>query len=393
MLLRHLHWYSDQSEGEGDLRITRGLIKEIGKGLAPGFRERVIDLRDCLALPGLVNAHDHLDFNLLPIPGHPPYSNFIDYAQEIYRPDEPPVCAMLRVPLRARLQWGGYKNLLSGVTSVCHHNAHHRSLGKNFPIRVVKTPWSHSLSYSTGPVGDFRRARGKPFIIHAAEGTDSKARSEIKELDRLGMLESNTIIVHGVAVREQEIGALERAGSALIWCPTSNMNLFGHTAPIEQLSGRVPLALATDSILTGSTTLFDEIRAAHATGLAGPDEILRMVTSCPAAILRLPAGAGSLRAGTAADLIVLPDLRDRPSDTLLCSHPQDLNLVMIGGEMHLAEPAISGLPPNVEIAGKPRYIKGNVAKLKGRIAGRMRTSTSAVAETPLWQMLQPLGQH
>ena len=54
---------------QGDIRITGGAIEEIGKGLAPRIREESIELRDYLALPGLINPHDHLDFNLLPIPG------------------------------------------------------------------------------------------------------------------------------------------------------------------------------------------------------------------------------------------------------------------------------------------------------------------------------------
>ena len=91
MLLRDLHWYSREKDGRGDIRITRGNIEEIGRGLAPRRGEKVIDLRDSLALPGLINVHDHLELNLLPIRGHPPYSNLSGYVADVYRPEESPL--------------------------------------------------------------------------------------------------------------------------------------------------------------------------------------------------------------------------------------------------------------------------------------------------------------
>ena len=173
--------------------------------------------------------------------------------------------------MRDRMLWGGYKNLISGVTTVCHHNPYHPVCENGFPVRVVKdVAWTHSLTYSKDPVGDFKKAQGRPFVIHAAEGVDDSARLEITELQRLGILRENTVIVHGVGVKNEEIKRLQRAGAALIWCPSSNIRLFGKTAPIDQMSGRVLVTLGTDSLLTANPTLFHELRAALDTGLATP---------------------------------------------------------------------------------------------------------------------------
>ena len=389
MLLRHLHWYSDGKDGSGDIRVTGGRITDLGKNLTAGFLERVIEFRDCLALPGLINSHDHLDFNLLPLRGSPPYTNFTAYAADVYRPQESPLREVLSIDQRDRLLWGGYKNLISGATSVCHHNPAHPVLGKRFPVRVVaEVAWSHSLHYSQDPLHDFRQAAGRPFVIHAAEGVDEAARREIEELDRLGILQPNTVIVHGVALGQGEIARLERAGAALIWCPVSNQSLFGQTAPLPQLRGRVPFTLASDSLLTGSATLFDEIRAAHDTGLASSDELLAMVTTTPSRILRLPPGAGTLRVGARADLIVLADTGISPAQTLLQSRPADLELVLVGGEVQLAGRGRTHLHANLLIDGREKYLRGNVARLKSRIVRRLGSNHQAVTATPLWQMIR-----
>ena len=393
MLLRHLHWYSDGKDGSGDIRISRGLIGEIGKGLAPRILEKVIEFRDCLALPGLINSHDHLDFNLLPIPGNPPYSNFTTYAAEIYRPDESPLREVLSTDHRDRLLWGGYKNLISGVTRVCHHNPFHPVLGRGFPVRVAReVAWSHSLYYSQDPLDDFRKAAGRPFIIHAAEGVDEAARREVEELGRLGILHNNTVIVHGVALSQGEIARLESAGAALIWCPVSNLSLFGQTAPLGDLRGRVPFTLASDSLLTGSATLFDEIRAAHDTGLATSDELLAMVTTTASQILKFPVGTGTLRVGVEADLIVVDDTGVTPAQTLLKSRPADLDLVLVGGKVQLAGRRHASYRSNMVIDGREKYLRGNVSELKGRIAKRLGKKGHEVTSTPLWQMIRSKGE-
>ena len=393
MLLQHVHWYSDGKDGSGDIRITRGRIEEIGKGLAPRIREKAIGFRGCLALPGLINPHDHLDFNLLPIRGNPPYSNFTAYAAEVYRPHESPLREVLSIDHRDRLLWGGYKNLISGVTRVCHHNPFHPVLGRGFPVRVAReVAWSHSLHYSQDPLHDFRKAAGRPFIIHAAEGVDEAARLEIEELDRLGILQDNTVIVHGVALSQGEIARLERAGSALIWCPVSNLSLFEQTAPLDELRGRVPFTLASDSLLTGSVSLFDEIRAAHDTGLVSSDELLAMATIGASQILKLPLGTGTLRAGVEADLIVVADTGVTPAQTLLQSRPADLELVLVGGKVQLAGRGRAHLQSNAVIDGREKYVGGNVAGLKRRIARRLGQNGHEVTATPLWQMIRSKGE-
>src|SRR5439155_11568458 len=109
-------------------------------------------------LPGLINAHDHLEFGLFPRLGKGPYCNATEWASDIYRPEASPVREHLSVPKRIRLLWGGIRNLLSGVTTVAHHNPYDAAFNSRFPLRVVKRyGWAHSLDFCTDVARRYRR--------------------------------------------------------------------------------------------------------------------------------------------------------------------------------------------------------------------------------------------
>ena len=75
-------------------------------------------------------------------------------------------------------------------------------------MRVVQHyGWSHSLLVDgdEAVAGAYRRTpRDWPWIIHAAEGTDPDAASELGRLDDLGCLGANTVLVHGVGLRPED---------------------------------------------------------------------------------------------------------------------------------------------------------------------------------------------
>src|SRR5205085_8860792 len=99
-----------------DIEIRNGKIQSIGE---PRKGREVLDLTGQLILPGLINAHDHLEFNLYPRLGRGPYPNAGAWSRNVYRPDESPIREQLAISKSTRLVWGGLKNLLNGVTTVC----------------------------------------------------------------------------------------------------------------------------------------------------------------------------------------------------------------------------------------------------------------------------------
>ena len=218
LLIRNIRLHSEGSDAAVDIRIGRGLVLELGTGLAERRDERTLDLDGYLALPGLINAHDHLGLNLFPKLGTPPYDSFYKWGREVYQPEAGPVRDILRVPLADRLWWGAYKQLISGVTSVVHHDPFYRHVFKRgFPVRVVERyGWSHSLGFGDNVKDSYRASRDRPFMIHAAEGLDDEACSEINRLDRLGVLGANTVVVHGIAVSTADRQVLAERRASLV---------------------------------------------------------------------------------------------------------------------------------------------------------------------------------
>ena len=170
--------------------------------------DTTLDLSGYLVLPGLINAHDHLEMNLFPRLGNGPYQNAGCWAEDIYRPGCPPIKEHLAVPKCIRLTWGAIKNLLSGVTTVAHHNPLHPTLFNcEFPIRVLKRfSWAHSLRFSPDWLPTFRDTpRNCPFIMHVAEGTDESAHGELYVLAEAGALTDCMVLVHGVAIESSDL--------------------------------------------------------------------------------------------------------------------------------------------------------------------------------------------
>ncbi|MFZ1869162.1 MAG: amidohydrolase family protein [Steroidobacteraceae bacterium] len=313
------------------VRIAGDRIAAVGE--RPVVGERIVDLEGDRLLPGLINAHDHLQLNHLPRLEPPRrYAHVRGWIADIdrLRRMEGPLRSAVAVPLTERLLLGAVKNLLSGVTTVAHHDPLHSTLCEmQYPIHVVaRYGWSHSL-YLDGESATRESHRHTPaewpWIIHAAEGVDEEAREEFWRLERLGCLQPNTLVVHGVALGADERRQLLAASAGLIWCPASNLHLFGATAEVADLVAAGRVALGTDSRLTGSRDLLEELRVASEQAPLGSRVLQTLVTRDAARLLRLT-DCGVLTPGARADLLVLP-----AGATLECAHRADVRLVMVDG--------------------------------------------------------------
>ena len=362
---------TSQTRVPTSLRVVDGRIASIGVTPQPG--DRVVDLAGDRLLPGLINAHDHLQLNSFPpLDVAPRFRNvrgWIAVVSERARTDAA-FRAMVEAPRERRLLHGGLKNLLSGVTTVAHHDPLYPVLtGDAFPVRVVgRYGWSHSL----GIDGDAQVHRAfehtstdVPWIVHAAEGVDDEAAAEFARLDALGCIAANTLIVHGVALGEAERTRLADAGGGLVWCPGSNLALFGRTAAVADLVARGRVALGTDSRLSGSRDLLQELRTARV--VAGCDDatLAALVTSCAATLLRV-ADRGTLSPGQLADFVVLPK-----SLELWQAERRDVRMVVVDGQVRygdadcaigLAGPSSSQDWAHLTVDGRPKVIDGTLAE-------------------------------
>jgi hypothetical protein len=284
----------------------------IGSSLAA--RAYRLDLHDHLIFPGLINAHEHLHLNAVPpLKAGAPFPNSYAWIAAFQAHfDEPAVITALQVPKALRLRHGALKNLLAGTTCVVHHDPWHPALDEmDFPVSLLRDyGWSYALGWpGYGP--PIRQSfvdtpADRPWLIHLAEGTDATAQAELTRLDQMGCLAANSVLIHGVGMREQDIDRVLARGAAVVWCPTSNRNLLGQSLDPGRLCAAGRVALGSDSRLSGARDLLDEMSGIAARGELSPDQLLGLVTSQAARILRLPS-SGSLAPGAPADMVIVED--------------------------------------------------------------------------------------
>jgi len=305
----------------------------------PRKHDQIIDGQGGLLIPGLINAHDHLELNTFKrLKYRERYSHSLHWIEDIEArfDSDPNLVEPRRQPLADRLLVGALKNLLSGVTTVCHHNPLHRPLRWGYPIRVVRNyGFAHSLFRGDDPQSSFGNTKAAhPWLIHLAEGVDGRAAEEFDRLDALGLVQPNTVLIHGVGLTPPQRQALIERGGGLVWCPGSNYFMFGQTAQVQKLAQAGKLALGSDSRLSGEFDLLHELRAARESGQLLPRTLFKTVTVDAARVLRLQRGGrGRIAVGGEADLILLPplDIAD-PFAHLLNVNRAQLELVLLAGK-------------------------------------------------------------
>jgi cytosine/adenosine deaminase-related metal-dependent hydrolase len=343
------------------LSSVRFAARILGIDEPPRRGDTVVDLDGAFILPGLINAHDHLELNHYGrLKFRDRYANATEWIDDM-RPrlaEDAAIHAAQQHPLTERLFVGALKNLLSGVTTVAHHNPRYTELRRTMPIRIVRRyGWAHSFALERAPAG----ARGEPggevaqrwrrtpadvpFIVHLGEGVDEQAATELARLDALGCLAPNTVLVHGVVFDGADYLRITAAGASLVWCPASNMFMFGRTAGVRPLidsrpGGDIRVALGTDSRLTGARDLLDEMHVAADTRCASAMELFEMVTVTAARILRLR-HAGRIAVGGPADLIVIPRIASTAPEALAAARRADIALVVVGGKPMVGDPSLA----------------------------------------------------
>ncbi|MGH7467543.1 MAG: amidohydrolase family protein [Longimicrobiales bacterium] len=287
--------------------------------------------------PGLINAHDHLHRNHYPRLGSPPYQDAYLWGTDIHARNAPELARAKSLDPRAALLFGALKNIVGGATTVVHHDAWQPAFEQQFPVRVARVRTMHSLGFER----DWAAARtaqqtwpDMPLCIHLAEGINQRAADEVADLDWHHLLDRRLLAVHCVGVDKAGIAQLQAARAAVVWCPTSNVFLFGRTAPAALLECGIDVLLGTDALLTGEGTLLDELQAARALNVVDHQVLLDAVGRKAAHRLGLP--APSLEPGALADVILLR----RP---LLEARAADVALVLVGGQALLVDATIDGL--------------------------------------------------
>ncbi|HTR31367.1 MAG TPA: amidohydrolase family protein [Puia sp.] len=331
------------NDGLHDLVIHNGKITAIQPSRpkrGPGFHpegEAGLDFEGSLVFPGLINSHDHLDFNLFPPLANRIYNNYREWGPDIRTNNRAAIDPILAIPQSLRTRWGIYKNLLNGFTTVVNHG---EPLDIDAPfVTVFQDCYClHSVGFERNWKWKLNHpARsGRPFAIHAGEGTDVAATREIDALIRWNIFRRPLIGIHGVAMTVEQASSFR----ALVWCPASNHLLLDKTAAVDCLRSRVPILFGTDSTLTSGWNAWQQIRMARELRLVTDAELFDMLTVNPAAAWGLH-DRGMMATGKRADLVIArPKSGACGLDAFFSLGPEDFLLVLHEGRILLFDAAL-----------------------------------------------------
>lgn len=347
-----------------NIRVNDGKISQVSP--MPINSELSLDFDNATVFPGLINSHDHLDFNLFPALGDRKYNNYTEWGKHIHQTYKEQIAKVLKVPESLREEWGIYKNLLCGVTTVVNHGKKikmsdglitvHQDSHTIHSVRFEKK-WMLALN---NPL-----KKNKFVNIHVGEGIDEAASQEIDQLIGWNLLKRNLVGIHGVAMDESQAKAFK----ALVWCPESNYFLLDKTAPIDRLKKNTTLLFGTDSTLTGSWSIWEHIRLARRTKSVTDKELFNALTINASNTWKL--NSGEIVEGKDADLVIAKMKKNSFFDL----DAEDILMVMHKGQINLFD---EGLLPQlntigaddfsrVHINGTCKYVRGDLPVLMQKI--------------------------
>ena len=330
----------------------------------PIFQEvPVIDARDGLIMPGLINAHGHTAMTLFR-----GLADDLPLKQWLFEKIFPAEANHLTAET---VYWGALlgcvEMIASGTTTIsdgyffqdatvkAFHEAGLRSLVAqgviDFPAPGVPDPkdnlkvgrdfieqWLHFSdlitpglfchSPSTCSETTLREAMqisqhfSLPLQIHLSETkeevqevTRSAGQKPVLYLDRLGLLTERLIAVHAVHLDDEEIALLARRNVKIVHAPESNMKLSSGAARVsDMLKAGLTVGIGTDGCASNNNLdLFLEMDAAAKLDKVftlnpvnmDAETVLRMATSWGAKILGLEKDIGTIEVGKKADIIVV----------------------------------------------------------------------------------------
>ncbi|KAM0726494.1 Guanine deaminase [Formica fusca] len=98
--------------------------------------------------------------------------------------------------------------------------------------------------------------------IRAVKQTFKEQSSYMAVYEAAGLLTNKTILAHGIHLEDSELAMLEKRGTAIIHCPSSNMYLRSGLCDVRRLKAKnIKVGLGTDVAGGSSYSMLDEMRS------------------------------------------------------------------------------------------------------------------------------------
>jgi cytosine/adenosine deaminase-related metal-dependent hydrolase len=209
--------------------------------------------------------------------------------------------------------------------------------GMPFMTHLAETDEEHAMfAAGSGPLAQFLRGLGRGM-------SDTGHSGPVAHLLENDVLPDGAILTHMNVLDDRDWRALERRKGRffVVHCPNCHAYFGRPPFPFDRLrAAGIGVCLGTDSLASNrALNMFAEMRRFRETSPHVPaDEILRMVTTTPAAALGKPGELGELSPGALADMIAVPF--DGPSEAAsdaVIDHAGSIAWVMVDGVISTME--------------------------------------------------------
>ena len=385
----------------GSLSVEKDEIAKVGKGES-GSSNIQIDLNGLIIYPGLINGHDHLLGSYMPRVGdRKPYLNWLVWDNDLK--SNPVYAERQQIESKDLYQMGAFRHLLCGITSVQDHIPHfvQDMFKDDLPIKLIEdyavahSVTSFALKWGDSIENEHANAQKNdiPFVAHCSEGYDEETIRSVTTLQEKEALSKNTVLIHGIAFSDSDIKLLKQNECNVVWCPASNLYMFEQTAPVKKLlDQKINVCLGTDSPMSGSSSLFQEIfvgrefyKEAYGEELS-EKTILNMLTKNPAKAFSLKR-QGEIKEGYLADLIIVNGDKNNPYSAITNMSYEDIMLVVIDGIPKYADESFIPLFEALEIPFQKVKVDSYKKIINGDLLGLLEKVRDAVGFQKTFEFL------
>lgn len=391
---------------QGEVLVESDTLTCVGASCSdqPGAATASVVLTHGVILPGLIDAHNHILFDVFDEDDWVPmqsYSNhkqwtnearygaMVDAKQYLNGEGVPNLdpgfgCEMDK--------YGELKGLIAGTTSIvgaanpgdktCYGSLARTIDQKSNDIGQDKIQVSTLFPPSSPDAicANFASDKTDALVVHAGEGVDAVALNEFASLGTITatpdcLYAPETTIVHGAAFGAPEFDMMAQHQMSLVWSPQSNVFLYGGNVdytktadiPLARSLG-INIALGPDWSIGGSQNMLDEMRFADKVdNMVWGDtlttkDIVTMATKNGAHALGLAGMIGTLEVGKRADLFVVGGDTTHPWDAALLATPKEVRLVLVNGVPLYGESVLASLGPAappceaLDVCGAPKFV-------------------------------------
>jgi 5-methylthioadenosine/S-adenosylhomocysteine deaminase len=339
-----------------------GVVVAVTRGTAagpPGFESApTVDVGSSLVFPGLVDLHNHLAYNTLPLWVEPTRAEpFLHHNHWTDADSYPaavtwPAAALVAAAPEELLAYVETRAIVGGTTTIQGSPPKNRPRDGWLVRNAEDETWgtgNRNLVYASAltmsPAMLAERANhmrgGASFIYHCAEGrVGSVVAREYDTAHQAGCLQERFVAVHCNAVGREEFRHWRDQAGALAWSPFSNLWLYATTTDVPAaMAEGLKVCLGSDWSPSGTRHVLGELKVArlvadHLGWALSDRDLVQMVTTNPGDALRLSwqRQVGRLQPAAIGDLVVVRAAAGAdPFAALVGATEADVELVVIAG--------------------------------------------------------------